>query len=190
MKYKLFILFICLSSFAFSQEISIEDFKELNNVQAETGKSSRKKKAEKYEELFKSHDQTEFKKTMFEYLKSTDYKNIHDYFWYSMFLMDDYYNSLIDKELTLEILQAGKIEIEKRLENANNTEEQELYLSMTRCQVLWLSGIYYFNDNELNKGGEFFDLAYENPNCIHAFPGTNNAEKEEIYKKYSEYRKH
>lgn len=189
MKNTLIILFLSLNTIVLSQELSINDFKKLNDIKAEIGKSSRKLKGAKFEELYKTYDKDVFKKTMFEYLKTTDYKSANDYFWYSYFFMDDYYNSTINKELALEILQKGKTDIEKRLKKENLSEDENLYFSMTKCQVLWLSGIYYFNKNDLLKGGEFFDLAYENPNCIQAFPGTSKEEQEEIYKKYAEYRK-
>ncbi|MGH1384517.1 hypothetical protein [Kordia sp.] len=189
MRNKLIILFLSINTIVLSQELSVTHFKELNNLKAEIGKSSRKLKGAKFEELYQTYDSNVFKKTMFEYLKTTDYKSVDDYFWYSHFFMDDYYNSTINKELALEILQKGKIDIEKRLKKENLSDNEKLYLSMTRCQVLWLSGIYYFNENDLLKGGKFFDLAYENPDCIHAFPGTSKEEKEEIYKKYAEYKK-
>ena len=189
MKNKLIIIFLSINTLVFSQELSVDSFKELNNIKAEIGKSSRKLKGAKFEELYKKYDREVFKKIMFEYLKSTDYKSVADYFWYSHFLMNDYYNPIINKELALEILQKGKTDIEYRLKNEVMSEDENLYFSMTRCQVLWFSGFYYFNINDLQKGGEFFDLAYENPNCIHSFPGTSKEEKEGIYKKYAEYRK-
>lgn len=188
MKNILTILLLSLSLVSFSQELTPNDFKELNNIKAEAGKSSRKMKAAKFKQMYNKYDRDVFKKVMFEYLENTSYKDIDDYFWYSVFLTSDYYISTTDKDLGLELLQKGKIEIEDRLKNNDNSEEQELYLSMTRCQVLWSSGIFYFNENDLEKGGQFFDLAYENPDCIHAFPGTTKEEKEEIYKKYAEYK--
>ena len=189
MKIRLIVLWLCLVILSCSNELSPNDFKELNHLKAPNGQSTRTLKALKFEELYNGNSRETFKEVMFDYLKSTDEKNISDYFWYSTFLISDSYMVTNDKELALELLQEGKKEIELRLENKELTEEQSQYLAMSRCQVLWASGIYYFNENDLNNGGYYFDLANENPRCIHAFPASTREKNEEIAKKYAEYKK-
>lgn len=189
MRHSLSILVLCIYSFASAQSISIQDFKEIDNLKAEAGESLGKKKALKLEALYLTHNNSdEFQKTLLDYLKNTNYKNIDNYFWFSLYFTTHDYNASINLDLALKLLEAGKTEIENRLQNKENAENQTFRLTMAQCQILWQTGVFYFNADALEKGGAFFDKAYENSDCIHAFPGTTKEKKMIIYEKYSKYR--
>ncbi|WP_299522859.1 hypothetical protein [Winogradskyella sp.] len=186
---KIIILLFCFSTMVNAQELTVDDFKSIENLKAEVGESSGKKKARALEELYLKHNNSDlFQKILLDYLKRTDYEHVNNYFWFALYFMSDYYNDSIDLDFAIKLLTSGKTEIEGRIENKDNTEEQKLYLTMAHCQILWQTGIFYFNMDDLEKGGEFFDKAYENSNCIHAFPAPGKEKKKVIYEKYAKYR--
>jgi len=169
-------------------KLTVKEFNKINDIKPKPGLSANTQKALELENLYNSYGKETFEKVLFEFLESTDYKNVEDYGWYSSFFMYDDYNSIIDEDLGLKLLEKGLVDINNRLELASS-EEQTLYLNMARCRVLWLSGFYYFDRNDLEKGGYFFDLANKNPDCEGNFPARSEEETEILLEKYAQYKK-
>jgi hypothetical protein len=138
--------------------------------------------------MYTKYGRDEFKSVVLAYLKTTDVETSRDYGWYALYFLSDYYNTIIDEELALEVLEQGKKDLENRIETGDYTEDEHLNLFMNRCHVLWVTGVYYFDNDDLEKGGYYFDLANENPDCEWAFPGTTEEHRAELDRKYATYK--
>lgn len=186
---RIFIALIIISTVftACRSKLTVKEFNKINEIKPKPGLSANTQKALELEKLYLSYGKENFEKILFEYLESTDYRNVEDYGWYSSFFMYDDYNSIIDEDLGLKLLEKGLVDINSRLKSATE-EEQILYLNMARCRVLWLSGIYYFDNDNLEKGGYFFDLAYENSDCEGNWPARTEEETEILFEKYARYK--
>ena len=128
---RIFIALIIISTVftACRSKLAVEEFNKINDIKPKPGLSTNKQKAVEIERLYKSYDKETFEKVLFDYLESTDYKNVENYGWFSSFFMYDDYNSIIDEDLGLKLLEKGLVDINSRLKSATE-EEQILYLNM------------------------------------------------------------
>ena len=190
MKYLLFfpiVILILISSC--SPKITNNSFLALNEIELVRGESKSMKLALEFEKIYiKYHKRNNFEESLFKFLRTQHYKDLDLYYWISNYLSRKDYLELTDIQLSKSLLDDGLEEINRRLTKENISEDENLYLEMTKCQLLWSYGILNFSLNNNKEGCKNFDEAYsrkEDPSCIYAFPAMDKKEKEEIYKKYA-----
>lgn len=151
------------------------------------------KQALEFEKIYNQHhNNPKFEEKLLTFLRSKSYKEIGIYYWISTYLSRPSYTELTDLELSKLILDDGLKEINKRLENEDRTDEEDLYLDMTKCELLWRYGILNFSLQKDEEACKYFDEANsrkEQPSCIDAFPAMTREERESIYKRYAACKK-
>ena len=182
----LLITIIGLSLFGCGTHISESNFKKIEGLKGEVGISENQKKADALEILYNSTDRDAFEATLLKYLKTTSAEEAGAYGDYASYFLEDHFTKIHDEELGLRILGQGLEDLDFRIKNSSNEDEQ-LNLNMARCRVLWMTGIFYYEQNDLEKGGEYFDLAMQNPDCEWNFPARDD--RETLFNKYSDYKK-